>query len=133
MSAALSSRAYAAADLAAELVYPLLDGLPLPLILLDEGGEVLYCNCAMRGKLPQSSSGTTLRSVMPEYHAAFAGDLKHPRSVSVTRHCGGATMHERLELSRSPLGLCLAAFDQTELIERGHHRAIKLRDRLRLQ
>lgn len=118
MSAARSNRAFAPADPAAELVYPLLDGLPLPLILLEEGGEVLYCNCAMRGKLPQASFGTSLRSVMPDYHAAFAGDLKHPRSVSVTRHCGGATVHERLELSRSPLGLCLAIFDQTELVER---------------
>jgi signal transduction histidine kinase len=118
MSAARSSHALAPTDLAAELVYPLLDGLPLPLILLDEGGEVLYCNCAMRGKLPQASSGTNLRSVMPDYHAAFAGDLKHPRNVSVTRDCGGATVHECLALSRSPLGMCLAVFDQTELVER---------------
>jgi C4-dicarboxylate-specific signal transduction histidine kinase len=118
MSAARSNHALAPADRTAELVYPLLDVVPLPLIFLEESGAVLYCNCAMRGKLPQTSCGTSLRSVMPDYHAAFAGDLKRPRSVSVTRHCGGATVHERLELSRSALGLCLAIFDQTELVER---------------
>ena len=118
MSAARSNHALAPIDRTAEQLYPLLDVVPLPLILLGESGEVLYCNCAMRGKLPQASFGTSLRSVMPDYHAAFAGDLKHPRSVSVTRNCGGATVHERLELSRSPLGLCLAIFDQTALVER---------------
>ena len=118
MSATRSNHALAPTDRTAELVYPLLDVLPLPLILLEEGGEVLYCNCAMRGKLPQASFGTSLRSVMPDYHAAFAGDLKHPRSVSVTRNCGGITVHECLALSRSPLGMCLAAFDQTALVER---------------
>ena len=77
MSAARSSHAFAPADLAAEWVYPLLDGLPLPLILFDEGGEVLYCNCAMRGKLPQASSGTNLRSVMPDYQSRHPGLGKH--------------------------------------------------------
>jgi signal transduction histidine kinase len=38
--------------------------------------------------------------------------------VSLTRQCGGATVHEQLSLSRSPLGICLAVFDQTELFER---------------
>lgn len=117
MNATSSSRAFAPADPAAEL-YSLIDGLPIPLILLDDSDAVLYCNCAMRGKLPQASSGTSLRSVMPDYHAAFAGDLKHPRSVSVTRDCAGVTVHECLTLSRSPLGMCLAVFDQTELVER---------------
>jgi C4-dicarboxylate-specific signal transduction histidine kinase len=118
MSAARPRHAFAPRDLAAEMVYPLLDGLPLPLILLHESGDVLFCNCAMRGKLPQESSGTGLKSVMPDYHAAFAGDLRHPRRVSVTRHPAGAAVHERLELSRSQLGMVLTVFDQTELIER---------------
>lgn len=118
MRAARSTHAFAPRDLAAETVYPLLDGLPLPLMLLHESGEVLFCNCAMRGKLPPEGSGTSLKSVMPDYHAAFAGDLKHSRSVSVMRYPGGVTVHERLQLSPSPLGMVLTVFDQTELIER---------------
>jgi signal transduction histidine kinase len=118
VSAPRPSYAFAPADPALEWVYPLLDSLPLPLILLDEGGDVMYCNCAMRGKLPHASSGTSLRSVMPDYHAAFSGNLKHPRSVSVTRHCGAVSLHERLVLSRSPLGTFLAVFDETEFVER---------------
>ena len=101
-----------------DLVYPLLDRLPVPLILLDEGGEVLFYNCAMRGKLPQASSGTSLRSVMPDYHAALAGDLRTPRSVQVTRQVGGLTIHESIHLSSSPSGHCLTVHDETELVER---------------
>ena len=119
MSVAHSSQhALAVVDAMAELVYPLLDRLPVPLFLLDDDGEVLFCNCAMRSKLPQASCGTSLRSVMPDYHAALAGDLHTPRSVRVTRQVGGLTLHESLNLSRSPAGTCLTVYDQTELAER---------------
>ena len=119
MSVARSNQhALAPDDAMAEVVYPLLDRLPLPLLLLDEGGEVLFYNCAMRGKLPQASCGTSLRSVLPDYHAALAGDLRTPRSVQVTRQVGGLTLHESLNLSRSPAGACLTVHDQTELVER---------------
>ncbi len=119
MSAAFSNRhALASPDAMAEVVYPLLDRLPLPLLLLDEGGEVLFYNCAMRGKLPQASCGTSLRSVLPDYHSALGGDLRTPRSVQVTRQVGGLTLHESLSLSRSPVGACLTVHDQTELVER---------------
>ena len=44
MSVAHSSQhALAFLDAMAELVYPLLDRLPVPLVLLDDGGEVLFC------------------------------------------------------------------------------------------
>jgi signal transduction histidine kinase len=105
-------------DEAAGTLHPILDGLPVPLILVDERGEVLFYNCAMRGKLPRSSCGTSLRSVLPEYHAALAGDLRTPRSVQVTRQVGGLTLHESLSLSRLPTGFCLTVHDQTELVER---------------
>ena len=119
MSVARSSpHALAPVDAMTEIVFPLLDRLPVPLILLDEGGEVLFYNCAMRGKLPQASCGTSLRSVLPDYHAALMGDLRTPRSVQVTRQVGGLTMHESLNLSRSPTGACLTVHDQTELVER---------------
>ena len=111
-------RAPAQVDTAAGPDYPVLDRLPVPLVLLSDGGEVLFCNCAMRGKLPQSSRGTNLRSVLPEYHAALAGDLRTPRSVQVTRQVGGLTLHESLSLSRLPTGFCLTVHDQTELVER---------------
>jgi C4-dicarboxylate-specific signal transduction histidine kinase len=101
-----------------DIVFPLLDRLPVALILLDESGEALFYNCAMRGKLPQASSGTNLRSVLPDYHAALAGDLRTPRTVQVTRQVGALTLHESLSLSRTPSGICLTVSDQTKLVER---------------
>lgn len=120
MNATRSShaRVLARTDAMTELVYPLLDGLPLPVMLLREDGEVLFCNCAMRGRLPQGSAGSSLKGVLPDYHAVLGGDLAHPRTVAVTRQLGDSTLHESLRLSRSSLGLCLTAFDQTELVER---------------
>ena len=117
MSVARSSQ-HAPADAMADVVYPLLDRLPVPLILLDDGGEVLFYNCAMRGKLPQTSSGTHLKSVLPDYHAALAGDLRTPRSVQVSRRIGSLTLHERLNITRSTAGACLTVYDQTDLVER---------------
>jgi C4-dicarboxylate-specific signal transduction histidine kinase len=116
MSAGRSGQqALAARDTMGDFLYPLLDALPVPLALVDERGEVLFCNCAMRGKIPLAGSGTSLRSLLPDYHAALAGDLRTPRSVPVTRQVGSLTLHERLDLSRSPAGTCLAVRDETDL------------------
>jgi len=119
MNAARSGqRAHPPFDPTSDIVFPLLDRLPIALILLDERGETLFYNCAMRGKLPQASSGTSLRSVLPDYHAALSGDLRTPRTVQVTRQVGALTLHESLSLSHTPSGICLTVSDQTDLVER---------------
>ena len=100
------------------LVQPLLDALPMALILLGEEGEVLYCNCVMRGKLPAASCGATLKTVMPDYHAAIGGDWRRPRTLHLSRQIGAVTMHESLILSRMPLGWCITILDETEAAER---------------
>jgi signal transduction histidine kinase len=122
-----SPRALEAVDATSDLVYPVLDRLPVPLALVDEHGEVLFCNCAMRGKIPQAGSGTSLRSLLPDYHAALGGELHTPRSIRVTRQVGGLTLHERLDLARSPAGICLTVRDETELAQREAAEAQKAR------
>ena len=119
MSAGSSNRrAVSTADAMGDVVYPLLDLLPVPLVLVDDRGEVLFCNCAMRGKIPEGGSSTSLRGLLPDYHAALAGDLRTPRRVPVTRQVGGLTLHESLYLSRSPAGTCLTVCDETEQVQR---------------
>jgi nitrogen-specific signal transduction histidine kinase len=102
--------ATAAAGIEAAL-HPLLEGLPAPLMLLGEAGEIAFANAAMRSRLRQGGASKNLADEAPEYAAALAAGGTGPRAIEVMRTLPGGCRCEVLHVSASPLGTCLAVTD----------------------
>jgi len=88
-----------------------LEGLPAPLMLLGDAGEIVFANAAMRSRLRQGGASKDLADEAPEYAAALAAGGPEPRTVEVMRTLPGGCRCEILQVSRSPLGTCLAVAD----------------------
>ena len=102
--------AAAAASIEAAL-YPVLEGLPAPLMLLGDAGEIAFANAAMRSRLRQGGASTSLADEAPEYAAALAAGGPETRTVEVMRTLPGGCRCEILHVTRSPLGICLTVAD----------------------
>jgi signal transduction histidine kinase len=87
------------------------EGLPWPVVMIDERGHVIFVNLQMRraegAQCPPD--GMPLEQLYPEYFAALRGDVPWltEQSTSVTRTCGRKTVAERISLHRLPFGACL--------------------------
>ncbi len=95
-------------------MFPALQVLPWPALLLDEAGCVVCANPAMENRGVASGSGRSLRELLPEYAAALRGDPpRHAQEAVVTRKTGEETVHERLWLRPTLAGALLIVTDET--------------------
>ncbi|HSD44530.1 MAG TPA: ATP-binding protein [Burkholderiales bacterium] len=94
-----------------------LEGVPVPVMVVDARGRVLQANAAMRLRARAGAPEPTLAAQYPEYHAALASGLEVAREVPVVRHAHGAVVHERLAAQPTPWGTAITAIDETLLTE----------------
>ena len=93
-------------------LFPLLEGLPAPLMLLGAAGEIAFANAAMRSRLVHGGASKHLALEAPEYAAALAAGGPGSRTIDVVRALAGGCRCEVLHVSRLPLGTCIAVADR---------------------
>ncbi|MGB8433649.1 MAG: ATP-binding protein [Burkholderiales bacterium] len=112
MSAGHSGRREAKrADAFEAALNPVLEGLPAPVMLLGDFGEIVFANAAMRARFAQGGASRTLKIEAPEYAAALEGCDAVLQTVEATRVVCGVSRRETLHLARSPLGTCVMVTD----------------------
>ena len=94
------------------------DGLPWPVLMLDEHGRVTFLNRQMRiaRAMPDTRADMEFARAFPEYCAALNGEAPWltTQTATVTRVEHGATVSERISLFRLPVGACLFAVTQPD-------------------
>ena len=103
-----------------DMIQPYLDGLPFPVIVLDEEGRVIYLNKECPRSVDAGPAGRgDLQELFPEYFSALRGEPPWltPQEAEVERHVSGRAVHERICLRRVPGGSCLIVVDRTRLRE----------------
>lgn len=116
-----------------ETLVPFADAVPWPVIVLDDAGNVIYLNTALRatGKELPLKGSRRLATLFPEYFAALKGEpcWLTPQDVAVCRHVSPQLkMEERLWLRRLPQGSALIVMDETRLhhLESAHAQTARL-------
>ena len=103
-----------------EILIAFFDGLPWPVMTVDERGVVTFVNQEIRrsGHTLEATPDARLAAMFPEHFAALRGDVPWltPQQAVVTRIDQGTPVVERIWLHRLPLGACL-------FITRQHERA----------
>jgi len=100
----------------ARTLFPVLQALPWPAVLLDEAGIVACVNEAMEGIAPPDAAGRPLEGVFPQYSGALRGERPwRSQEALVARDSDGQTVHERLWLRAIPAGAVLIVVDETRL------------------
>lgn len=95
-------------------MFPALQVLPWPALLLDETGCVVCANPAMENRGVASGGGRSLKELLPEYAAALRGDPPTgAQEALVTRKTGEESVHERLWLRPTLAGALLIVTDET--------------------
>ncbi len=105
-------RQVTAAETTEAALPPLLEGLPVPLMLLGPAGDIAFANAAMRSRLRHGGAAKTLAIEAPEYAACLDWDGPGTRTIDVERAASGGCRCETLHVSRSPLGTCVAVVDR---------------------
>ena len=92
-----------------EILMAFFDGLPWPVLMLDERGVVTFGNQELRAMRGDSAGGQHLSAVFPACFAALQGDVPWltPQEIILTRQDCGAAVQERYWLRRLPTGACL--------------------------
>ncbi len=116
-----------------DTLIPFADSVPWPVIVVDEPGNVMYLNAAMRAtgrELPANGS-RKFEKMFPDYAAALSGepgwltqqDTVVSRSISPILQ-----LHERVWVRRLPAGACLIVMDETHLnhLESAHAQTARL-------
>lgn len=98
-----------------------LDAVPLPVIVVDARGAIVFANRALRSDPEHDSIAGAFASRFPEYAVALGGDLATPREVAVTRNVNGTVLHERLVLRPATKGTAITVIDDTALAEASLH------------
>ncbi len=100
-----------------EALVPFADAVPWPVIVVDEGGVVLYLNPPMqrRGLCLAEMTERHFTVLFPDYAAVLSGEPPWltPQEVQVTRNSASSTVHERVWVRRLPKGACLIVSDET--------------------
>lgn len=117
-----------------EALQPFADAVPWPVLVVDEPGNVLYLNAAMRllGRSLPDRGSRHLASLFPEYHAGLQGGPApwlEPQEFVVSRALGpGVEIRERVWARRLPHGACLIVVDETRLhnLESAHAQTARL-------
>jgi two-component system, NtrC family, sensor kinase len=114
MSAGHSGRHEAKrADAFESALNSVLEGMPAPVMLLGDFGEIVYANSAMRARFAQGGASGMLKVEAPEYAAALQGSDAASPTVEATRVVDGASRRETLHLGRSPFGTCVMITDRS--------------------
>ena len=116
-----------------ETLMPFADSVPWPVVVVDEAGNVLYANEAMRaaGRAVPEKGRRELSHLFPEYFAAMRG-APAPWLVQqefvVTRSVASLEIHEHVWVRRLPKGACLIVVDETRLhhLESAHAQTARL-------
>lgn len=116
-----------------ETLVPFADSVPWPVIVVDEPGNVMYLNAAMRAtgrELPAGGS-RLFDKLFPDYAAALTGEpcwLTQQDTVVSRNISTILQLHERVWVRRLPVGACLIIMDETHLIhlESAHAQTARL-------
>src|SRR5258706_4679752 len=91
------------------------EGLPWPVLMIDERGRVTFVNQQMRRADGERRppDGMSLEQRHPDYFAALRGDVPWltEQCTSVSSVVRGKTVTERISLHRLPFGACLFVTD----------------------
>jgi signal transduction histidine kinase len=94
------------------------EGLPWPVLMIDERSCVTFVNHSMRQAegAPSPEIGTLLEKRFPDYFAALHGEVPWltEQCVSVSRVEQGKTVTEWISLHRLPFGACLFVMAQPD-------------------
>jgi signal transduction histidine kinase len=94
------------------------EGLPWPVLMIDERGRVTFVNHSMRQveASPSPEVGTLLEKRFPDYFAALRGEVPWltEQCTSVSRIAHGKTVAERISLHQLPFGACLFVMAQPD-------------------
>jgi two-component system NtrC family sensor kinase len=113
MSAGQTSRQEATRTDAVEAaLFPVLESLPAPVMLLGNLGEIVFANAAMRARFTQGGASRMLKVEAPDYAAALDGRDARSHTVEATRMVDGGCRCETLHLASSPLGTCVTVTDR---------------------
>jgi two-component system NtrC family sensor kinase len=94
------------------VLFPVLESLPAPVMLLGKLGEIVFANAAMRARFTQGGASRTLKVEAPDYAVALERSDAGARTVEATRMVDGACRCETLHLASSPLGTCVTVTDR---------------------
>ena len=116
-----------------ETLVPFADSVPWPVIVVDEPGNVMYLNAAMRAtglELPATGS-RTFEKLFPEYASKLSGEpcwLTQQQKVVSRSVSPILQIHERVWVRRLPKGACLIVMDETHLnhLESAHAQTARL-------
>ena len=116
-----------------ETLVPFADSVPWPVIVVDEPGNVMYLNAAMRAtglELPASGS-RTFDKLFPKYASELTGEpcwLTQQQKVVSRSVSPILQIHERVWVRRLPKGACLIVMDETHLnhLESAHAQTARL-------
>jgi two-component system NtrC family sensor kinase len=119
LSDALAAQAVKAAAALGETFLPFLESLPWPVIVVDEGGRVVYASKELLsgGALAELTRPPALSELFPEYSSVLRGDVAWlmPQDVEIVRQTADGPVYEHIWLRRLPWGACLIIMDQTEM------------------
>ena len=116
-----------------ETLVPFADAVPWPVIVVDEPGNVIYLNAAMRAtgrELPAAGS-RAFEKLFPDFAARLSGDpcwLTQQETVVSRNVSPILQIHERVWVRRLPKGACLIVMDETHLnhLESAHAQTARL-------
>ena len=116
-----------------ETLVPFADSVPWPVIVVDEPGNVIYLNAAMRAtgrELPAAGS-RAFEKLFPDFAARLSGEpcwLTQQETVVSRSVSPILQIHERVWVRRLPKGACLIVMDETHLnhLESAHAQTARL-------
>ena len=116
-----------------ETLVPFADSVPWPVIVVDEPGNVIYLNDAMRAtgrELPATGS-RAFEKLFPDFAARLSGEpcwLTQQETVVSRSVSPILQIHERVWVRRLPKGACLIVMDETHLnhLESAHAQTARL-------
>jgi len=105
-----------------DIFLPFLESLPWPVIVVDEGGRVVYASkqlLAGRAAV-ETPPHPALSELFPEYYSALQGEVPWltPQEAQIVRRVPEGLVFEQIWLRRLPWGACLLVMDQTRMRER---------------
>jgi two-component system, NtrC family, sensor kinase len=103
-----------------DVIVPFLESFPWPVIMLDEGGRVIFATKGLGLTIRndgQASDCGSLEQLFPEYYLALKGEIPWltAQEAEITRELPDGVVYERIWLRRAPWGAYLVIVDETEL------------------
>ena len=92
-----------------EMLMAFFDGLPWPVLMVDEQGVITFVNQELRAGRGGVAGGQHLAAAFPDCFAALSGEVPWltPQEAVISRQDHGVTVQELFWLRRVPTGACL--------------------------